>query len=350
MTYEFPVDTAALFGERRPQFINLGLPAEDVDRTAARITEMWADAPGGWTYEFSSLASEYADRGEHYRAALAYGAAKFPSLANDARRTALRHQLEQYTSAAPGFGAHFERRILELPYRDGTISVPVHLLSADDDYAARPVLIASGGLDTWKMDLHDISLAFVRGAGVTVMGFDHPGTGETEAPLDAHADEVIDGLIAEARRLGNGRAGHFGLSYGGNFAAASGLRGAVDAAIDLGGPIVDSFEKENFQHLMFGMKDIAGNAFGFTTAPTPDEIMAASKPFIRADLLARDDNSPMLIVNGADDVHITASDTLTFSGRRDTEVHLIPGTGHVAASKLPEVLPLITTWLRNHLV
>ncbi|MEU6580885.1 hypothetical protein [Nocardia sp. NPDC046763] len=47
----------------------------------------------------------------------------------------------------------------------------------------------------------------------------------------------------------------------------------------------------------------------------------------------------MLIVNGTDDVHITASDTPTFSGRRDTEVHLIPGTGHVAAAKLPEVLP-----------
>ncbi|MFJ9370181.1 hypothetical protein ACIRRA_37970 [Nocardia sp. NPDC101769] len=62
-----------------------------------------------------------------------------------------------------------------------------------------------------------------------------------------------------------------------------------------------------------------------------------------ADLLAREANSPMPIGNGADGVHITASDTLTFSGRRD-----IPGTGHVAASKLPEA-PLMTTWLRNHL-
>lgn len=31
MTYEFPVDNAALYGERRPQFVNRGLPAAGLD-------------------------------------------------------------------------------------------------------------------------------------------------------------------------------------------------------------------------------------------------------------------------------------------------------------------------------
>lgn len=349
MTYEFAVDTTALYGERRAQFINLGLPAEDLDRTAAVITDMWADAPGGWTYEFSALAARYADAGEHFQSALAYGAAKFPVLANDSRRVAMSRQVEQYTLAASGFGVHFERRILELPYRGEVAQVPVHLLAATSDYAHSPVLIASGGLDTWKMDLHGVALAFVKGSGVTVMAFDQPGTGETTAPLDANADEVIDGLVAAARRLGNGKVGHFGFSFGGNFAAASGLRGVVDAAIDLGGPIVDSFESENFRRLMYGMKDIGGNAYGFTYSPTLDEMTSASKPFIRSALLEQDGNAPMLVVNGADDVHVVQSDSLVFEGRRDTEVHLVPGTGHCAASKLPEVLPLMTTWLRDRL-
>jgi len=205
-----------------------------------------------------------------------------------------------------------------------------------------PVVIASGGVDSWKMDIHAILTAFVRGANVTVMAFDLPGTGETAAGLDQYADEVIDGLIDTARHLGDGRVVHFGFSFGGNFAAASGLRGVVDGAIDLGGPVTD-----NIEHLIFGMRDILGNAFEFTAPPSIDEIATASIPFIRSALLDQDTNSPMLVINGADDVHVPQQDTLVFEGRRDTEVRLIPGTGHCATSKLPEVIPLMTTWLRN---
>ncbi|WP_328602273.1 alpha/beta fold hydrolase [Nocardia terrae] len=276
--------------------------------------------------------------------------ARFPALADVPKRTAMALQVEQYVKAAPTFGIHFERRVLELPYRGGSTSVPVHLLSATPDFTQRPVVLLSGGLDSWKMDLHAIETAFVRSANVTVLAFDHPGTGETQAPLDAYADSVIDGLVATARALGNGHVAHFGFSFGGNFAAASGLRGIVDAAIDLGGPIVDSFTRENFSRLMFGMADIAGNAFGFTARPTFDDILSAAQPFNRESLLAQDTNCPMLIVNGADDVHVVRHDTLLFEGRRDTEVHLIPDTGHVAASKLPEAIALMSAWLRDHLV
>ncbi len=46
-------------------------------------------------YEFSQLAARYAGDQRHLLASLAYGYAKFPCLADDARRTALHHQLEQ---------------------------------------------------------------------------------------------------------------------------------------------------------------------------------------------------------------------------------------------------------------
>jgi len=345
--YEFPVDTAALYGERRPQFINQGLPAADLEEAAARVTQMWADEPGGWTYEYSALAARYADDGRHFRAALAYGVARFPVLANDSKRRAMALQVEQYGKAAPTFGVHFERRILNLPYRGTTTRVPVHLLSPTADLTGTPIVIASGGIDSWKMDIHAILTAFVSGANVTVMAFDHPGTGETTARLDQHADEVIDGLIDTARHLGDGRVVHFGLSYGGNFAAASGLRRVVDGAIDLGGPVAKTFEPNNVEDLPFGMRDIMGNALGFTASPTPEDMTAASVPFNRSALLAQDANAPMLVIDGADDVHVPQQDTLVFRGRRDTEVHLVPGTGHVAASKLPEVIPLMITWLSN---
>ena len=206
---------------------------------------MWADAPGGWVYEWSTLAEEYADRGDHYLASLTYGCAKFPCLTDQARVRALQHQLEQFELAAKDFPVAFERRIITVPYRDGTVEVPVHLYSADGDYTARPVLIASGGVDTWKMDIHPWWVGFTAGAGVTTLAFDHPGTGETSIPLDNHADDVIRGIADYARSLGDGRVAHFGASFGGNFAAMSGLAGIVDAAVDLGGPVMESFEPEH---------------------------------------------------------------------------------------------------------
>jgi len=57
----------------------------------------------------------------------------------------------------------------------------------------------------------------------------------------------------------------------------------------------------------------------------------------------------MLVVNGADDYFIPQSDTLVFTGRTDTEVHLIEGTGHIARSKLDTVMPMMIGWLRRQL-
>jgi esterase FrsA len=64
-------------------------------------------------------------------------------------------------------------------------------------------------------------------------------------------------------------------------------------------------------------------------------------------LLDQDLNGPMLVVNGADDVHVPQADTLVFEGRRDTSVHLIPDTGHCAATKSAEAFGIIQTWLRD---
>ena len=55
----------------------------------------------------------------------------------------------------------------------------------------------------------------------------------------------------------------------------------------------------------------------------------------------------MLVINGADDYFAPQSDTVVFEGRPNTEVHLVPGTGHVAMSKAAEVVPMVVTWLQR---
>ncbi|MDT5118254.1 MAG: esterase FrsA [Mycobacterium sp.] len=127
----------------------------------------------------------------------------------------------------------------------------------------------------------------------------------------------------------------------------SGLAGIVDAAVDLGGPVVESFEPENVTKLPYGMHDILGNAMRWDHSPTLDELSAGLGDLNRANLLSQQGNSAMLVINGADDYFIPQSDTLVFQGRPNTEVHLIEGTGHVAMSKATEVVPMIIGWLRT---
>ena len=43
------------------------------------------------------------------------------------------------------------------------------------------MLIASGGVDTWKMDIHPWRVGFTQGAAVTTLAFDHPGTGKPQS-------------------------------------------------------------------------------------------------------------------------------------------------------------------------
>ncbi|OHU21275.1 hypothetical protein BKG76_11425 [Mycobacteroides franklinii] len=345
MSYQWPVDVHALFGERYAQMINTGLPAADVDVVRAAITDMWPDSAGGWVHEWSKQAAAYADAGAHQAAALAYGWAKFPTLADEAKRVALANQLEQYELAAPGFGVQFERHVLELPYRGNTTKVPVHVYAPFDLPADRPVIIASGGVDSWKMDVHGLLVLLATQLHARVVAFDIAGTGESEVPMSSSGGaEIVRGLVEYARPLGNGVVGHIGISMGGHFSAWSGLAGAVDAAVVLGGPVEAAFRSERGQ-AAFGMDGIVGNALGFDTPPSFDELTSRLTEFSLRPLLDQDHNAPMLVVNGADDVHVPQADTLVFQGRRDTVVDLVADTGHCAVSKLPEVFPTILAWL-----
>lgn len=60
------------------------------------------------------------------------------------------------------------------------------------------------------------------------------------------------------------------------------------------------------------MDGIVGNALGFDHQPTPDEVNTELAGFSLRPLLDRDANAPMLVINGADDVHVPQRDTLVF--------------------------------------
>jgi len=347
MSYEWSLDPEELFAERYAQMLRNDMPVGDVDRLRASIHRMWVDEPGGWVYEWSQLARHYASQGRHDLAAGAFGWAKFPSLANRAAELALQNQIEQYGLWSRDFPFQFERRVLDVPFRGGRTPVAVHLLSPHGAAADTPILLASGGVDTWKMDVHGIFAPFVQHIGVRVLAFDIPGTGESRIPLSSESREVIAGLASEARRMGARKVGHLGISMGGHFSAWSGLTRTVDAAVVLGGP-VGAVPLEKDRAWSFGMSDIVGNALGLDR-PTSQEVTARMPDFSLRSLLDQAENAPMLVINGADDVHIPRQDTLVFRGRRDTEVDLLEGTGHCAVTRMSEVVPRMIGWLGQQL-
>ncbi|MEW2131964.1 alpha/beta hydrolase [Streptomyces sp. NPDC005435] len=344
MGYQWPLDPAILFEERSAQMTGGGLDAADVAAVRSATVDMWRDGDGGWVREWSRLAERYVASGRLDLAALAYGWAKFPSLADDAKRTALRRQADVYAQmVATDPKIEFERRVLDVPFAGTTTPVPVHLLGAPGLAVDVPVILASGGVDTWKIDLHGTWAALAHLTGARVLAFDIPGTGETLVPLSPDSVEVVDGLVAAARGLGDGRVFHFGISMGGYFAAATGLKGTVDGAVVCGGPVEAAFAPDREWHA--GMADIVGNAAGFDRSPAPTELSRRLRGMSLRPLLDQDTNAPMLVINGADDIHVPQDDTVVFTGRRDTQVTLIPDSGHCAASKFEEMAGNVIAWL-----
>ena len=346
MGYEFPVDVEAVWRERGPQFVNLGIPRREVDHLAGVVDDMWADRPGGWCFEWSALADRYARAGRPEPAAKAYGAARFPCLADEARVTAHQHQIEQYELAAPGFPVTLERRWVTTHLRGRVVEVPVHVLAETDAPADTPVLMATGGIDTGKVDLHPMWVSLVRGAHVRIVACDIPGTGElTHVSLRRETTEILDGVVTFARTLTTGKVGQLGLSFGGWFSAHAGLTRIVDAAVVVGGPVSQAFSSEHARALLYGMQDIFGNATGFTAVPTTEQVVEVAASFAIDDLLAGRANCPMLVINGDEDVHVPLADTTVFDGRPDTDVHLVRGGTHCAFNKLDELIADTTTWV-----
>jgi esterase FrsA len=283
MSYQWPLDPQHLFGERYAQMVSTGLPVVDVDGVRDAVTDMWADSAGGWVYEWSKLAESYADAGSHQQAALAYGWAKFPTLADEHKRVAQAHQLEQYVLASPGFGVDFQREVLELPYQGGTTPVPVHLLAPSDLPADAPVVLACGGTDLWKMDMHIgwVVLAMqLRGAGA---GLRHP------------RHRGIVGADDESRRRGDRARPH--RPRPNPRQRRSGLRGRLHGRA-LRGSLRTGRRGRRRRRLRwagrsflrrgpsaFGMPGIIGNTLGFDAPPSAEELSARLAEFSLRPLL-----------------------------------------------------------------
>jgi len=208
--------------------------------------------------------------------------------------------------------------------------------------------VLSGGVDTWKVELHRLAVLIARLTGWTVAALDMPGTGESRVPLAPDADLILRAAIDELKGdLRLARCAFFGISFGGHWAAKLALLEAVDAAVDLGGPVGASEDSIRAADLPGGMAGIVGNALGLSAPPSDEEVMGFFADFSlrKQGLLERPRGSPLLVVNGSRDPYLPEEDTTAFRGRPEATVWLIEHTTHCASERIRRVLAAAITWL-----
>jgi esterase FrsA len=343
--FTFALAPDDLFAERGRQFRGWGIPDQAIDAAEASVTDMWADGPGGWTTEWCRQAGELEKSERWLDAALTYGAARFPCLATTARVAAYERQLALFAQATDG---SVGRELVPVTYRSRQLALPVHRYPAP---RARATLLLTGGVDTWKVELHRMATALQQLGELDVVVFDMPGTGECDVALAPDAD-VVYAQVADAVRAHerpDGPIGVMGISFGGLWAAKLALRRQIDFAVDVGGPV-------GAQHpaprrplaLPNGMTGIVAHALRLDGLPAPDEVPELLDGFSLAGqgLLGPDRRpAPLLVLNGTDDVYVPTADSTVFEQYPQAEVHLFPGAGHCAAERITDVVGRAIAWI-----
>src|SRR5919108_5029157 len=212
--FTFSVDARELFAERRRQFRGWGVPDEVIEAVESRVTGVWEDGPGGWTTEWCRQAGELEAQERWPQSPLKYGAARFPCLATAARVAAYERQLAAFARAidrAPD--GTVRQELVPVTYRETRLALPVHRYPSPQA-RARATLLLTGGVDTWKVELHRMATAFQQLGELDVVVFDMPGTGECDIALAPDAD-VVYTQVAEAVRRPGRPVGVMGISFGG---------------------------------------------------------------------------------------------------------------------------------------
>ncbi|MFK0154703.1 alpha/beta hydrolase family protein [Streptomyces sp. NPDC090493] len=353
------MDPLELIDERAGQWISLGVAPPTIAEVRTKAPDLWSDEPDGWVHEWSAAAREAESSGDLQAASLLYGVAKFPVLGNRAHREAYDSQLRTYLLAAKasdGFGdAGFERHRVDVDFRGSTVQVPTHLFAAPGLPADAPLVLALSGVDTWKVELHNLALVAARVLGARVAVVDMAGTGESPVANGPDGDRYLAGVLDWLRRRfpQGRRTGAIGLSFGGHWTTKLALTARVDAAVSCGGLVADAFEAESVSQLRFGMRGIFGNSLWLDTEPSLQDVISAMESFsLRRQGLLEDwgaHPAALLSFNGTDDPHVPQSDVTVLADRPNTVTRLVPDSTHCAAEKFSELMPWALEWLRGEL-
>lgn len=308
MAEKHPADprVAAAAAHWGPRVAHNGTDYLDFERTVARITrwEEWCREWGATAAGYEQLARRAEADGNAVtaseawrRAALCWHWAKFLFVIDPAQqRAASVRTVECFAKGAAGLCP--PATLVRVPY--GGTSLPGYLrIPETPGHRAPPIVLMVPGLDSVKEELQ-ATAEYLLARGMAVLAIDGPGQGESEEELaiepayEKVATAVLDWCEAQPS-VDAGRAGIFGVSLGGYYAARSMAHETrLRAGVDLAGPY--SFGLE-WDHL----PPMSRDAFAHRSKSPDDESARTAASLLTLDGSAARIDAPLLVVHGAQD-------------------------------------------------
>jgi len=344
--------------------------------------------PGHWVFEFEvlgdaamseALALEAAGEVEAARDAFMkassfYQIGKFPYTRDgdwEYFRTSYEKSMAAYERAGRYFPTPLE--IVELPYQGGTIRGYLHL-PADTHEAPYPLVIASGGIDIFKVENYPLA-KLMNEKGIAVVVLDIPGVGESNfVPSEPTHDQVFRDmltLLEKDPRIDASRAAVFATSFGGNAAARVAFTDerfvAVVAAC---APIHEAFDQPVWamrlapaplvmavmERIIPPLKlDVMADRLGFSLPLREEDytefaVRAAGFSLVHQGLISTGQKAkvPLLVINTTDDDIAPPSDMELLAASAETsEVMYMGEGGHCGERGL--MVSMMITWLEPYL-
>ena len=351
--------------ERFGGWVEAGADEEELDATLKRIHDPLGSGPDSWVYELSLTASRHelaaseaeldgdtAEAAREYSiAAVYYYVARFPFVSSPEKAEAYRKHIDCYLEAAESFDPPL--KIVNIPFEGkeiiGYMRIP--------DVVRPPVVVVTGGVDTWKSDV-DSQVEAMLAEGLAVFAFDMPGTGESQWPLEPNSDRVYSAVIDYLKirsDLDGENVGVFLQSFAGLFAVKLALVDPdVKAAVNIGGPIHLAYTPEHIKKVPDVMIATIAHAMGNDPDIGFKEMVATAEPMSLGSqgLLEQPERQAALLsINGDQDPLVPIDDLYVISKSGiEQEEWVYEGDGHCAPENMHEFAPKAAAWLKGHLM
>jgi hypothetical protein len=352
--------------ERFGGWVAAGATEAELDAALRRTHDPTGSGPGSWVYEISIPAAGHEHRAEqaeaagdqataakeYHEAAVFYFIARFPFIGSPAKEEAYRKHIACYLKAVE-YGGGPPLEIVRIPFEGKEI---IGYLRLPQGIQRPPVVVLTGGVDTWKSDIERQARAMLA-EGMAAFTFDMPGTGESAWPLEADGDRVYSRVLEYLKTrsdLDRDRMAVYLQSFAGYFAVKLALVDpSVKAAVNVGGPIHLSFTLEHARTV----PDVMVRTISHAMRQNPNQPIAESvrqiEPFSLGKqglLVPPKRQAPLLSINGDRDPLVTIEDlyVVSLSGIEQEE-WVYAGDGHCAPEHFGEHVPRAAAWIKARL-
>lgn len=353
--------------ERFGGWVEAGADEEELDAALRRVHDPTGSGPGSWTYEISvpaakhELAATEADLAgdaalaarEYSIAAVYYFVARFPFLSSPEKEEAYRRHIECYLKAAESFDPPLE--VVRIPFEEKEI-IGYLRIPAVPEGEKPPVVVVTGGVDTWKSDV-DRQVSAMLAEGMAVFAFDMPGTGESQWPLEPDSDRVYSKVVdylKDRPELDGENVGVYLQSFAGVFAVKLALVDPdVKAAVNVGGPIHLAYTPKHIRKVPDFMVATISHAMRQEPGAGLDEMVEAAGPMSLGEqglLKTPERQAALLSINGDEDELVPIEDLYIISESGiEQEEWVYEGDGHCAPENMKEHAPRAAAWLKENL-